>query len=586
MAGFGTFTSSGAAVAAARHPRTTETISKILNEMGRMEFARQQRQMREAVLGAMGQGGAPDVMRGNVLSAVRGFEPTYSGGLPGFFQRMAAPYAQQYGSPVQEQVLSSQLSDLFGRKTGVPQIPFGVTPERYAEYNRARIGRGIVGTPARPARPWQEPAEEAKIRSYGNILLKEDTKNETKEKMRKYLRANPAIRHANPTDNDYSKFLEGRGKEKLKGALFDRVYGGKAYEQAKREILDRALAAGWSEESAGADFDRWWDKTVESETGKWRTLKPRRKTKTPVSHTDIRMYSAPDIALDEYWPKLTTTQKKKILQLLDTGHSVDEVIDAIKGSESGGVGGAGGAEIMVNVPGKSWHSLSEIRPGTKLPFDKGYTGQERPGVRLPFDQGYTGGTVPGVQLPFDPGYTGPRAPQLKPKAGEPGAEGVAKPEKMAVPESFYQADTGNFKILPQELGFSLMEPKFQRVGGTPGTLGGLHESAEKIAALFLGVDYKKTRGTYREEPIMGAIISYDEIIRMLTRQVHDESRGGGGFSGAGIVGVSGKYDRMEDARRKARAFGSEALSPEEKALLREEMSYNIRVRPGMAQWVD
>lgn len=302
MAMFGTFTSSGAAVAAARHPRTTETISSILDELGKAEFARQQKQMREAVLGAMEQGGAPDVMRQNVLSTISGYQPTYSGGLGGFFQRMATPYAQQYGNPLQEQILSSQMSDLFGRKTG---IPYGVTPELAAEANIAATKRRVTGRQPKPLKELPE--------YYG----------------------------------DYSGAVTGYD---VKGQ-----YGQRAYTAGLMRTIAQGTLKGFSKESIKRDFDRWWDdrvkfaKPIETQEGETYPLverrtftamaaKPKRRGSThrprqtaKVKDTDIRVQDAPDIALDEYWPKLGTKEKKKILQAIDNGYSIDQIVEALKG---------------------------------------------------------------------------------------------------------------------------------------------------------------------------------------------------------------------------------------------------------------
>jgi len=48
-----------------------------------------------------------------------------------------------------------------------------------------------------------------------------------------------------------------------------------------------------------------------------------------VESTDIRMQSAPDVALDPYWRQLDDATKRQILAAIDNGYSIEEIISAL-----------------------------------------------------------------------------------------------------------------------------------------------------------------------------------------------------------------------------------------------------------------
>lgn len=48
-----------------------------------------------------------------------------------------------------------------------------------------------------------------------------------------------------------------------------------------------------------------------------------------VESTDIRMQSAPDVALDPYWGQLDDATKRQILAAIDNGYSIEEIISAL-----------------------------------------------------------------------------------------------------------------------------------------------------------------------------------------------------------------------------------------------------------------
>ena len=167
------------------------------------------------------------------------------------------------------------------------------------------------------------------------------------------------------------------------------------------------------------------------------------------------------------------------------------------------------------------------RPGTRLPFDEGYEGEQRPGTRLPFDEGYEGEQRPGVRLPFDEGYEGQPAGE----AGPAGSQTSGSKAPRIVPEN---VDTGIFKVRGDLKKTAMTGLQLERVGGAAGTLEGVNEAAEKI--------FKAINDVTNISSAIGTGWSLDRIKDVLYEQVYQEQ-------------VSSRREAENDRRRISRTFG-------------------------------
>ena len=152
---------------------------------------------------------------------------------------------------------------------------------------------------------------------------------------------------------------------------------------------------------------------------------------------------------------------------------------------------------------------------------KGYTGTERPGVRLPFDKGYTGET---------------RSEAPAADNGEPAAEGKSSgggsKQPWIVPDS---VNTGVFKVRGDIKQTAITGLQLERVGGTPGSPTGVNESANKLyEAMNKVMKTPKAMETW----------SLERIKEVLYEQIYWER-------------VNAKRDAENDQRRAMRTYGSE-----------------------------
>ena len=187
-------------------------------------------------------------------------------------------------------------------------------------------------------------------------------------------------------------------------------------------------------------------------------------------------------------------------------------------------------------------NLQPSRPGTRLPFDQGYTGQVRPGTYLPFDAGYSGPIRQDVNLP-SPQENQPSPIEMlrtlldRKKEQQNGQQGEQQSEESdpAVTET-PGVEGGVFKLLNPGESAAIGEPAYERTSGTPGSLDGIRETAAKISAAFAS-----HRASLGIPDAIGARLgrSEDEILEALYAQVADERR-------------QAKRDEVDDKRRRAR----------------------------------
>ncbi len=204
---------------------TRDAIKSIVDSIGKAETKRQQILLNNKVMSIVAAGGDPDQIASDIAQAVISQDPQFDPGIAGFFQRVgsrfAEPPGQELAAPIVRQALSPEKQ---------PKVisPFEQTK---AERARNRDTKTLADPKISPVR---------------------------KKAATRRLRNNPTLAEIE-TGQDFSEFLKGKKKVKVKGKTFDKAFGESAYNKALQEAKDSNLAQGISEESVEADFNRWWD---------------------------------------------------------------------------------------------------------------------------------------------------------------------------------------------------------------------------------------------------------------------------------------------------------------------------------------
>lgn len=305
--------------------RNIQAITGILQLLGQAEQKRRERQQLDRVARALDRGKKitevitaldRDKTITEVINAIQQ-EPEFSGGPAGILQRVGGAFQPQAGGGVGQNILQTIIGQGL-RQAGAPK-PLLTQPEQ----REAALVKGGLKPRAKAETP---------IKRKGFSLSEQKT-----------LKA--SISTALDTIESQVKKTAIKGFNKRSQADL-----AKAYKNA-------ALEAGyetWTEDQR-KQFDRKWDrlarakfnprKAISKETGKqiqvgWNPNSPEVKqarrelrtgtTQTPtreITDTDVRLQSAPDVRLDEFWADLSTEEKKEIIQKLDENpDNIDEIL--------------------------------------------------------------------------------------------------------------------------------------------------------------------------------------------------------------------------------------------------------------------
>lgn len=118
-----------------------QAFQNIIKTMADIETIRQNRMMESSVLSALSRGASPEELAGIVNQPIQ-----FDEGVPGFFQRIAARYAQP--SPLKsaitqglaKETISDKFRNQFPYLTDAQLKAFGLTPEEWADIQRKKYG--------------------------------------------------------------------------------------------------------------------------------------------------------------------------------------------------------------------------------------------------------------------------------------------------------------------------------------------------------------------------------------------------------------------------------------------------------------
>ena len=253
----------------------SQQIRSFLDQIGKAEQQRQEKQQLNAILESISGGGATIQ---DIVAAAQG-ETRFDKGLGGLFQRFSAgtvPEPGRIGKQIQEGVISEELKRLLspGDAFDPSIVPKGLVPSGFSISQSGKKTRSFARPFVSP--PSTKDPEKIRLANQKKVDKAIETLEDVtlspvqRERARITLRnkkINTDAREATP-GRDFTPEIRGKIREVVdRTGKNDKAFSEKAFNETLKEIKDEALSEGFTEDSVEKDFIRWWDEQVAKEAG-------------------------------------------------------------------------------------------------------------------------------------------------------------------------------------------------------------------------------------------------------------------------------------------------------------------------------